>query len=217
MTDVLDPTLSDITLQDYITDAQRLLHDATYRFYSQSELTDYVNKARRKVAAETGCTRQIIAGVPLSASLASISFLDLLAGRRIIGLLDVYVYYGSTRVPIAYYPYSQFSRSGPVIYATTGTPAMWSQVGARAYVSPIPVQDETADFDAAVEPADLVDLTDTDYEVTSPFPECVKFYVCYLAKIKDQKRTEAEHFLHDYMRERNSISSSTMIRKLVGA
>jgi hypothetical protein len=45
------------TLQTYITQCQRLLHDASANFWSVSELTDYVNQARSRVAADTGCSR----------------------------------------------------------------------------------------------------------------------------------------------------------------
>jgi len=48
-----------ITLQTYITQCQRLLHDASANFWSVSELTDYVNQSRSRVAADTGCSRSL--------------------------------------------------------------------------------------------------------------------------------------------------------------
>jgi hypothetical protein len=47
------------TLASYITEVQRLLHDANSVFWSTSELTDYINDARERVVRDTGCLRTI--------------------------------------------------------------------------------------------------------------------------------------------------------------
>lgn len=48
------------TLNTYITDVRRLLHDANANFYSDQQLTDYINSARERVVRDTGCLREII-------------------------------------------------------------------------------------------------------------------------------------------------------------
>lgn len=48
-----------ITLQTYVTQCQRLLHDAAANFWSVGELTDYINQSRSRVAADTGCSRSL--------------------------------------------------------------------------------------------------------------------------------------------------------------
>ena len=47
------------TLQGYITQVRRLLHDANGNFYSDQQLTDYINAARERVVRDTGCLRTI--------------------------------------------------------------------------------------------------------------------------------------------------------------
>lgn len=47
------------TLQGYITEVRRLLHDANGNFYSDSQLTDYINSARQRVVRDTGCLRKL--------------------------------------------------------------------------------------------------------------------------------------------------------------
>lgn len=216
---VIDPSaLTTITLQSYITDAQRLLHDSSYNFWSQQELTDYANKARRRVASDTGCLRQLAAGVVVDAGTNSFDFLAIANNRRVIGILDIYWYYSpTTRYALLYHPYSAYSRLGSVMYQYNGIPTFWSQLGQTAYVSPTPQQGYTADFDCVIEPLDLVNLTDVDSEIVSPFSEAVAFYMCYLAKMKDQRRQQAEEFLLDYKRQVHMMSNSTIIRRLVGA
>ncbi len=56
-------------LQDYLTQTRRLLHDASSQFWSDSELTDYINEARNKVVADTGCVR-ITVGTQATATAA---------------------------------------------------------------------------------------------------------------------------------------------------
>ncbi len=62
------------TLSTYITEVRRLLHDANGNFYSDSQLTDYINGSRERVVRDTGCLRtiQIVqtpSKVPASAAL----------------------------------------------------------------------------------------------------------------------------------------------------
>jgi predicted Zn-dependent protease len=45
------------TLSGYITECRRLLHDANANFYSNPELTDYINQARQRLVRDTGCLR----------------------------------------------------------------------------------------------------------------------------------------------------------------
>ena len=55
------------TLNSYITEVRRLLHDANGNFYSDSELTDYINGARERVARDTGCLRKLqVAQTPIA-------------------------------------------------------------------------------------------------------------------------------------------------------
>ena len=49
--------MSQPTLQTYVTECERLLHDANNVFYSQQELIDYINSARERTARDTGCTQ----------------------------------------------------------------------------------------------------------------------------------------------------------------
>ena len=57
------------TLNSYITEVQRLLHDANAVFWSTSELTNYINDARDRVARDTGCLRTLqISQTPISST-----------------------------------------------------------------------------------------------------------------------------------------------------
>jgi len=47
------------TLSGYITEVRRLLHDANANFYTDQQLTDYINAARNRLVRDTGCLRTI--------------------------------------------------------------------------------------------------------------------------------------------------------------
>ena len=47
------------TLQDYITTTRRYLHDANANFWTDQELTDYINQGRDRLVRDTGINREI--------------------------------------------------------------------------------------------------------------------------------------------------------------
>lgn len=53
-------------LDDYLTQVQRLLHDANAQFYTVAELHDYINEGRVQLVGDTGCYRRLQAGCYLS-------------------------------------------------------------------------------------------------------------------------------------------------------
>lgn len=48
------------TLATYRLECRRLLHDASAKFWSNAELNDYINDARDRTAADTGCIRRLV-------------------------------------------------------------------------------------------------------------------------------------------------------------
>lgn len=70
-----------MALTSYITATRRLLHDASGKTYSDSELTTYINQARQRIGLDTGCVRGLITfnlsasqeAYPYSGAVASIS------------------------------------------------------------------------------------------------------------------------------------------------
>jgi len=53
------------SLQTYVTQVQRLVHDSTFASFSQSEITDYINEAREDTALDMHCVRHLATGVQL--------------------------------------------------------------------------------------------------------------------------------------------------------
>jgi hypothetical protein len=47
------------TLAQYILETRRLLHDGNAQYWTDTELTDYINDARNRVVCDTGCNRNL--------------------------------------------------------------------------------------------------------------------------------------------------------------
>lgn len=212
------------TLQNYLTDAQRLLHDATNRFWSQDELIDYVNKARKLVAAETACTRQVIPFDILAASTTAGATYPLSGlittpvARRVTDVLDVILNYSANTVyQLRYLPFSTMIRTGLWQTQYAGTPTHYTINNQNLIILQWPAIDYlNSSIDCLVEPLDLVNLTDDDADLLFPYTECVGFYVAYLAKLKDQRRQEADEFMKDYQHRKVQAIGAEFTRRLIG-
>ena len=212
-----------ITLSSYITDAQRLLHDASNRFWSQTELIDYANKARKLIAAETGCTRQVVNfDIAAATTLAGATYsMDTIiaapVARRIFDILDILLLYSNNTVyQLRYLPYSSAVRTGIWQIKYAGTPTHYTINNRQVILLQWPaIAYAGSSIDCLVEPLDLVDLTDPDTDIAFPYTECVGFYMAHLAKLKDQRRDEAEAFFKDYQRRKVQAIGAEFTRRLV--
>lgn len=210
-----------ITCQDYLNDVQRLLHDATYRFWTQAELINYINKARKLTVADTGCTRQSATVNIISASTladATYAFSALVSSRQVIDVMNVMVNYGSIGFPpLRYLPYDTIIRTALWQTQRPGWPSHYTVYGRSVIILPWPSKAYASSiFDCVVEPSDLVTTTDVDNDLFHPYSECVGFYAAYLAKLKDQRRQDADEFLLDYHRRKLQAIGTAFTRRLVG-
>lgn len=213
------------TLQDYITDTQRLLHDSSNQFWSQQELTDYVNKARKLVAAQTGCSRQLATlDITASTTQAEATYsldTDIITTpvvRRVTDVLDVILNYSAnTTFQLRYYPFSTMIRTGIWQVKYAGTPVAYTINNRDMIILQWPAIDYLGSVvDCLVEPISLTSLSDADADISFPYTECVGFYAAHLAKLKDQRRSEAEDFYKDFQRRIISAIGTEFTRRIVG-
>lgn len=159
-----------------------------------------------------GVTWTAVAGLPNAYHMH-----DLVSGRDLYGLLDVYLNYsGLTIYNFFYLPFSDYNRRPEVMYNSPGTPVIWSQMNQVLYVAAAPNMDYTANLDCVVVPLDLLQSTDKDGDIPAPQDTLVPYYMAYLAKLKDQRRQEANEFLGDFYREAQFWIGAQIQRRLVG-
>jgi len=270
------------TLSSYITEVQRLLHDANSVFWSTSELTDYINDARERVARDTGCLRtlQITAtpisntGVPATVWTAgatvtagqflfnnifiyevvssgvlsttpppypasgytfppSAPFTDGTASLQYSGpaevipyatiatgttldILNVNVYWGNSRIPLRYLPWSNFNAQLRYWQNYVGRPVCFSVYGQNTiYVGPVPDQAYVVEIDSTILPTPLsLNTPNANDQIQDPYTTPVAFYAAYKAKYKEQSYGEAEIYKQEYAKHIQAVLNSVYTRRI---
>ena len=273
------------TLQSYITQVRYLLHDAQSNFYTNDQLTGYINSARERVVRDTGCLRavqvtqapappvaggnnpviwstglvvtanqyvfsnifiyKIIVGGTLGSEVPPypsanyvyppsgtltltdsavtyeyvapcevINFAVLPSGLQTLDILNVNIYWGNSRIPLRYLPWTQFNAQLRYYQNYIGRPIAFSIFGqSQIYVGPIPDQAYVAELDTVILPTALVNLADTD-TINEPYDTVVQFYAAHLAKFYEQSFGEAEIYLQQYKQKTQSVLTSTFTRRI---
>ena len=271
------------TLQSYITETRRLLHDATAVFYTNDQITSYVNSARARIVRDTGCLRTVqvsqtpctpVAGgnnpviwaegltvsagdyvfsnifiyeVTVGGVLGSIvppypsganvyppstpftdgtatlqyagpceviNYASLPNGLQTLDVLNINLYWGNSRIPLRYLPWTQFNAELRYWQNYIGRPIAFSIFGqGQIYIGPVPDQVYTIDLDTVILPTDMVNLTDVD-TIDEPYSSPVKFYAAYLAKYYEQSFGEAEIYLQQYKQQTQAVLVSTYTRRI---
>ena len=270
------------TLSSYITEVQRLLHDANSVFWSTSELTDYINDARERVARDTGCLRtlQITAtpisstGVPATVWTAgatvtagqflfnnvfiyevvtggvlsstappypssgytfppSTPFTDgtatlqysgpaeiipyaTIATGTTLDILNVNIYWGNSRIPLRYLPWSNFNAQLRYWQNYVGRPVCFSVYGQNTiYIGPVPDQAYVAEIDSTILPTALsLNTPNVNDQIQDPYTTPVAFYAAYKAKYKEQSYGEAEIYKQEYAKQIQAVLNSVYTRRI---
>lgn len=200
-------------LSDYITECRRLLHDATGAFYTDQELTDYINGGRSRLARDTGVLRQLQADMALT-NQEVYTFATLPNGSNTIDVLNINLYWGNTRVPMRYLPWTQFNAELRFWQNYVGRPIAFSMYGMNTYyISPVPDQDYKIELDTVTLPSALVDNNSVE-TIPVPFTSPVAFWACHQAKYKEQAYGESEIFRQEYLQRMQNVLATTYTRRI---
>jgi hypothetical protein len=201
------------TLSNYITETRRLLHDANANYWTDSELTDYINAARFRVVGDTGCNR-VLQQYSLVAGQESYSFSVLPQANSTIDVINLTLQWGNMRVPMNYMPFTEFNARMRVWQSYTGRPVVFTIYGQNTvYVGPIPDQIYVTEWDTVVTPAALVASSDVE-TILFPYTEPVAYYAAHKAKYKEQSYQEAQIYHDEYKSKCLTAIRSGMTRRL---
>ena len=271
------------TLSSYITECRRLLHDANGVFWSDAELTDYINSARERVVRDTGCLRTLqVSSTPISSTgvaatiwaagetVASNSFIfnnvfiyqvtnggvlgtdpppypsgnnvfppstpftngtatlqysgpaevipytALPQGTQTLDVLNLTIYWGNSRIPLRYLPWSNFNAQLRYWQNYVGRPVCFSTYGQQTiYISPVPDQSYVMELDTVVLPTPLLATNPGAVDpINDPYTTPVAFYASYKAKYKEQSYGEAEIYKKEYLKHVQAVLNSTYTRRI---
>lgn len=200
-------------LSDYITDCRRLLHDATGAFFSDQELTDYINDARYRICRDTGVLRQLQPDTAINGQ-EVYSFSTLPNGANTFDVLNINLYWGNTRVPLRYLPWTQFNAELRFWQNYVGRPICFSVYGLTSYyISPVPQQNYAIELDTVVIPNALVSNT-TPEQIPVTFTSPIPYYACHIAKFKEQAFGESEIFRQQYLQKMQNVLATAYTRRM---
>lgn len=201
------------TLSGYITECRRLLHDANANFYSNPELTDYINEARQRLVRDTGCLRTYQTSATVT-NQEVYTFASLPNAAFTMDILNINIIWGNSRIPLRYMPWTQFNAELRFWQNYIGRPIAFSMYGPTSfYISPVPDQVYAMELDTVILPTPLVTDAQVD-EIPDPWTAPVAFYACYKAKFKEQSYGEAEIFKQEYTRQAQSVLATTYTRRM---
>ena len=209
-------------LSTYITQVRRLLHDPNGQYWSDSELTDYINEARNRVCKDTRCLRQQIVNLVTlqqgveQYTLASVqalpAFTSSFSGYTIIDVMGINILWGSTRIKLAYLPWTRFDVQFRYWNNMQSRPVCFSRLGSLSvYIGPLPDTTYQSDWDLAMIPPALTNNSDPE-PIPEPFTTPVKYYAAHLAKFREQALGESELFNKMYVGKVKQESSAFMGR-----
>lgn len=202
-----------MVLSDYITECRRLLHDANGNFYSDSELTDYINQGRVRLVRDTGCLRTYQTSsvaqnqeVLLTSSLPS--------GTSTLDIINFNLIWGNTRIALQYMPFTDFNARLRYYQNYQGRPIAYSMYGQTSiYLGPVPDQTYSVELDTVIMPTALSTVAPTE-TIPDPYTTPVAFYACHKAKYKEQAYGEAEIFSQEYKNQVKAVLSSVFTRRI---
>lgn len=201
------------TLSGYITEVRRLLHDANGNFYSDSELTDYINSARERVVRDTGCLRTL-QSFTLTTNQESYSYSALPNGSNTLDVININVYWGNSRTPLRYLPWTDFNAQLRYWQNYIGLPIAFSIYGQNTiYFGPVPDQNYVCEFDTVILP-DALQSDSTVEQLQDPYTVPVAYYAAHKAKFKEQSFGESEIFKQQYENQVRNVLSTVFTRRL---
>ena len=202
-----------MVLSDYITECRRLLHDANGNFYSDSELTDYINAGRTRLVRDTGCLRTYQTST-VAANQEIILTSSLPNGTNTLDIINLNLIWGNTRIALQYMAFTDFNSRLRYYQNYIGRPIAYSMYGQTSiYLGPVPDQTYTIELDTIIMPTALTTSSPTE-TIPDPYTTPVAFYACYKAKHKEQAYGEAEIFNQEYVKQVRAVLSSVFTRRI---
>jgi hypothetical protein len=202
-----------MVLSDYITECRRLLHDSTGNFYTDSELTDYINDARIRLVRDTGCNR-VLQTSTVTQGQETILTSALTGGTNTLDVLGINLIWGNTRIYLRYLPWTQFNAELRYWQNYQGRPVAFSMYGQTTiYIGPIPDQTYSIELDTVVMPTALTSVSPTE-TIPLPYTSPVAYYACHKAKYKEQAYGESEIFKTEYQNQVKSALASVFTRRI---
>jgi len=200
-------------LAEHQAQTQNLLNDTGGQFFTLPTLTNYINRARRRIAMASGCIRVLPAGVQTQINQevypfnAWTSLVQAVPGvREILAVRSLAIAIGETpgawkpvwnRIPWTDFQ-ARFRIWNGAWIGTISYPGYYAQygfgVGGSIYLAPIPSQQQPMEVDCSCMPFPL--QTDNDAEaIPLPWSDAVPYMAAFFCLLQQQRLQDAAAML----------------------
>jgi hypothetical protein len=195
-------------LSQYITDTQDMLNDSEGQFFRDAQLTRYINRARRRIAAASGCIRVMPPATrtfggqeayPFSMWTSTIQSMvpgvqSILHCRSLAVAIGVGGWKPMWRRIVWTDFQARFRIFNGTFIGTISEPGWWAQFGSgpagQIFLAPIPSQECPMDVDLTCVPEPL--LRDEDPEpIPYPWTDAVPYWTAVLCLLQQQRKEDA--------------------------
>jgi hypothetical protein len=167
------------TLTDYLNETRRYLHDANATYWSDADLTFFINKAMQQRDRDTGQNRALVT-FPLV--VGQIDYPLALVSSSAFDVAGIVVVYANVRCVLQQTDYTDLSGRFLTVSGYNQLPAAFCKYGAGVIkVGPAPNQIYSTEWDCLVTSTALVNPTDAD-PLPYPWTDPVPFKACEFAK-----------------------------------
>jgi hypothetical protein len=143
-----------------------------------------------------------------------INYVTLPSGVQTLDVLNINLYWGNTRVPLRYLPWTQFNAELRFWQNYIGRPICFTQYGQGSIIiAPVPDNIYTVDIDTVILPTALTNSSDID-NINDPYNTPVPFYAAYLAKYYEQSFGEAEIYKQEYNKHVQAVLVAISTRRM---
>lgn len=206
-------------LAQYLADTQNLLNDPGGQFFAAATLTNYINRARRRIASASGCVRIMPKGAQTHPDQEEYKFHEwtaLVQGvpgvREILAVRSLAIAIGEgpgawkpiwNRLPWTDFQ-ARFRIWNGAWVGTISYPGFYAQYGfginGSIFLAPIPSQEQPMELDCSCLPFPL--QTDSDPEcIPQPWVDAVAYYAAFLCLLQQQRREDATALLQIFQAE----------------
>jgi hypothetical protein len=139
-----------------------------------------------------------------------------LSNGTTLDILNVNIYWGNSRIPLRYLPWSNFNAQLRYWQNYVGRPICFSVYGQQQiYIGPVPDQAYVVEIDSTILPTPLNLSTSNAVDpIQDPYTTPVAFYAAYKAKYKEQSYGEAELYKQEYTKHVQAVLNSVYTRRI---
>jgi hypothetical protein len=205
-------------LAEYIAETQNHLNDSLGQFFPTTTLTSYVNRARRRIAAASGCCRVLVRAKTIP-NQEQYQFSDWTALaqmepgiREILAVRSLAIALGPgdgawkpmwNRLVWSDFQ-ARFRIWNRAWVGTISYPGFYAQLGfgtgGSIFLAPIPSQVQPMELDCSCQPFPLE--SDDDVEpIPYPWVDAVSFYAAWLCLVQQQRTQDAAAMLQVFAAE----------------